>query len=106
MKKTWIISGWVNEPNAHTNLTKDKVDFLCEVKTYGEDCDGYKEEGIGVVKDEYDTLCLIRTGLHTGNECDTRHNAVNPLYVSGAKDNKTLANLLRDLADKLDKLEV
>jgi hypothetical protein len=106
MKKTWIISGWVNEDNAHTNLTKDKVDILCEVKTGGEDCDGFQEEGIAVVLDEYGSLSMIRTGNCTGEDYFSKQGAVVPLYVSGAKDNKTLANLLRVLADKLDKLEV
>lgn len=104
MRKCRIIEGYGVSKDCHTNIVTGFAEILAEVKTGGNDCDGYNKEGIAVVKDQFGTLGLIRTAWYTGTSSEYISNAPYTLALDGAKNCAELATVLRKLADEVEAL--
>lgn len=104
MRKCRIIEGYGVSKDCHTNIVTGFAEILAEVKTGGEDCDGYNKEGIAIISDQFGTFGLIRTAWYTGTADEYVSNASYPLGVNGAKSGAELATILRRLADEVEGL--
>lgn len=104
MRKCHIIEQYGFGKDCHTNIVNGFAEILAEVKTGGEDCDGYNKEGIAVIRDQFGTFGLIRTAWYTGTADEYVTDASYPLGINGAKSGAELATILRKLADEAEAL--